>query len=178
MKSKDELLQVAKLGRLVGLKGEMKLHISSDFPEQFKKGESFLTDKDFDLEIFSYNKKRNLISFKGFQDRDSAQRLVNLNLFTTLQKTNENCSLKENEFFWFDVIDSLVKEDKILLGVVKDIQRLSQGDYLIIKTDKELIDKGLAKEFFVPYIDRYILSFDKDEKIVYTKDAYLILESS
>ncbi len=178
MKSKDELLQVAKIGRPVGLKGELKLHISSDFPEQFKRGELFQTDKGFELEITSYNKSKNLVSFKGFSDRESAKKLINLNLFTTIEKTNENCTLKEGEFFWFDMIDSIVLDDKLILGRVKDIQRFSNSDYLVVETDKKLIEKELPKEFFLPYIDRYIISFDNEKKIVYSKDAYSILENS
>ena len=38
----NELLSVAKLGRVVGLKGALKLHNLSDFKEQFKKGACFL----------------------------------------------------------------------------------------------------------------------------------------
>ena len=42
---KDDMLEVALLGKTIGLKGAIKLHNRSDFPSQFKKGAKFyLTD--------------------------------------------------------------------------------------------------------------------------------------
>ena len=38
-------IYIAKLGKTVGLKGQQKLHIDSDFPEQFKKIQNLLLIK-------------------------------------------------------------------------------------------------------------------------------------
>ena len=178
MKSSKELLQIAKIGKAVGLRGELKLHISSDFPEQFKKGSKFHTDKAGDLEVQSFDLKKGLISFVGFSDRDSALKLVNQNIFTTKEETVKNCSLEEDEFFWFEIIGSKVFQEDLELGVVKDIERLSAGDYLLVKTSKELVEKELPKSFYIPYIDRYIDRFDKEKSIVFVKDGFELLESS
>lgn len=43
---KDKIY-VAKLGKTVGLKGDLKLFIDSDFPEQFKKMPYLLQIKTF-----------------------------------------------------------------------------------------------------------------------------------
>ena len=92
--SKDtSLIQVAQIGRLVGLRGELKLHNHSDFPEQFKAGASFPTDKNKTLQILSYNAKRGLVLFKGYENRESAGVLVNTHLFTTYEDTQKNCNL-------------------------------------------------------------------------------------
>jgi len=40
------------------------------------------------------------------------------------------------------------------------------------------VKKGLAKTFYLPYIDRYIIAFDKTKKEVLSKDALGILENS
>ena len=50
--------------------------------------------------------------------------------------------------------------------------------YLSIKTEKGLVEEGLSRNFLLPYIDRYIIKVDTEEKIVYTKDAKDILEAS
>ena len=63
MNNTSSLLEVAQLGRLVGLKGELKLHLHCDFPEQFKKGKTFQTSKGDILEVLSYNQGRGVISF-------------------------------------------------------------------------------------------------------------------
>lgn len=178
MKNNDELLQVAKIGRLVGLKGELKLNIHCDFPEQFHKNASFITDKNFDLEIDGFNVNKNTVSFKGYASREAAAKLVNINLFATKENSYKECNLGDDEFFWFDIIGSVLKEEDIILGVVKDIQRIGQTDYLVIKTDEKLLTKNLPDLFFVPYIDRYILAFDKETKTIKSRDAMGILENS
>jgi len=71
-----------------------------------------------------------------------------------------------------------VKQGDEVLGVIAEIQRMADTDYLDIKTDETLVRSGLAKHFLLPYIERYILKVDTKEKIVYTKDAKDILEAS
>ena len=179
MNNQSSLIEVAQIGRLVGLKGELKLHLQCDFPEQFKKGKTFKTQKGEELEVFSFNQARGLISFVGYQSREDASKLVNTFLLTTQENSINECALKEGEFFWFDLIDARVMdEDGTLLGVVDEIERIAVTDYLVIKTDETLVKKGLAKSFYLPYIDRYIVSFDKTKKEVLSKDGLGILENS
>ena len=179
MNNQSSLIEVAQIGRLVGLKGELKLHLQCDFPEQFKKGKTFTTQKGETLEVFSYNPSRELISFVGYQDREVAAKLVNTLLFTTQEHSIQECALKEGEFFWFDLIDArVIDEDGTLLGIVDEIERIAVNDYLVIKTDEALVKKGLAKTFYMPYIDRYIITFDKVKKEVLSKDGLGILENS
>ena len=46
---------VAKLGKAVGLQGHLRLFIDSDFPEQFKKGAVFKTNRNLELKVDEYN---------------------------------------------------------------------------------------------------------------------------
>ncbi len=173
------LIEVAQLGRLVGLKGELKLHLHCDFPEQFKKGKTFQTSRGETLEVLSFNKGRELISFVGYETRESAQKLVNTILLTTPENSLKECALKEGEFFWFDMIDaSIIDDNELLLGYVEEIERIATTDYLVVKTNEALLKQGLAKQFYIPYIDRYILSFDKAKKEIRTRDGLGILENS
>ena len=178
MSKKASPIEVAQIGRLVGLRGELKLHIHSDFPEQFRVGKEFITQKNIRLEIASYNEKRGLVLFRGYESRESAACLVNSYLLTTIEATLEDCELEDDEFFWFDIIGCSVKEDEQLLGKVQEIERIGETDYMVIKTDKKLVEEKLSKTFFIPFIDRYVLSATKKDKIVYVKDAYELLESS
>lgn len=179
MNNPSSLIEVAQIGRLVGLKGELKLHLQCDFPEQFKKGKTFKTPKGEELEVFSFNQSRGLISFVGYQSREAAAKLVNTLLLTTEENSLKECALKEGEFFWFDLIDAKVIDmDGTCLGVVDEIERIAATDYLVIKTDDALVKKGLVKSFYLPYIERYIIAFDKMKKEVRSKDALGILENS
>lgn len=177
MSSND--IYVAKLGKAVGLKGDLKLFIDSDFPQQFKKGATFTTNRNLTLKIVEYNTKRELVRFENYEDVDLAKKLTNQQLFTSYEQTKENCDLEENEFFWFDLMDCKIIEDDKELGVVKDIHRYPLNDYLEINTSKSLVSQGLPKTFLLPHIfDQYILEVDVENKTIKTQDAYDILENS
>lgn len=55
---KNDLVQVAKLGKSVGLKGYVKLHNLSDFYEQFKIGAKFfdINQKIYTIKAFDKTK--------------------------------------------------------------------------------------------------------------------------
>ncbi|MDR1460674.1 MAG: ribosome maturation factor RimM [Campylobacteraceae bacterium] len=175
MKS-NELVEVAKLGRAVGLKGFLKLHSFSDFPEQFKKGGRFFTDKNESFEILEFDKEKSLVRFVGINDRDAAFKLTNKILKTTKEATRDSCKLGKDEFFWFDIIGCKVVENAQVLGMVGDIERIGSQDYLHVKTDEQFVKDGLQKDFLIPYIDRFVLHVDIGVKEIITQDAVHFLE--
>ncbi len=169
---------VAQIGRTVGLHGELKFHLHTDFPEQFTSNAIFDSDRG-KLEINQYNQKRGTISFIGFGSLDLAKKLTNTKLYSSHEQTDELCKLEENEYFWFDIIGMNVYERKQLLGVVGDIDRIQGIDYLSINTNENLVKSNkMPKDFLIPYIPRYILEVDKGEKSIIVKDALEILEAS
>jgi 16S rRNA processing protein RimM len=174
---KSPKMLIAQIGRAVGLKGELKLNLHTDFPEQFKKGVSFETPRG-KLEIENYNQKRGLIKFKGFDTPEDAKALTNIKLYSTEEETKKRCSLKDGEYFWFDIIGCEVIEGVEVVGKVKDIQRVLDIDYLLISTADEFIKQDLPKTFLIPYIDRYIESVDIENKKIFVKDAIDILKAS
>ncbi|MAD42670.1 MAG: 16S rRNA processing protein RimM [Arcobacter sp.] len=172
-------IYVAKLGKTVGLKGHLKLHLDSDFPEQFKKDAIFITNRKVKLKVVEYNSNRDIVLFENYEDIDLAKKLINQELFASPEQTRENCNLKENEFFWFDLIGCTVYENDLKLGLVKDIHRYPISDYLEITTDKSLVSKDLPQTFLLPHIfDTYITSVNIQDKEIKVKDAYFILENS
>jgi len=168
---------IAQIGRTIGLWGDLKFHLHTDFPEQFKVGNTYKSNRG-DLTIADINFTRGTIRFRGYESIDSAKKLTNTKLFANEEQTKENCELGEGQHFWFDVIGCRVKEGDKILGEVTDIQRMADTDYLVIKTDDALVNADLSKGFLLPYINRYVLTVDTEEKIVYTKDAKDILEAS
>ena len=173
-----DIVYIAKLGKTVGLKGQQKLIIDTDFPEQFKKNSILTTDKNQELIIESYNPTNSVVKFKGIDTIEDAKKLTNRQLFVSAQDTIENCTLEDKQFFWFDMIDCTIIENDEILGKVVDIQRMPLSDYLLIDTDKTLIEKGFSNSFLVPYIDTYILNVDMEKKLIQTQDSKDILEAS
>lgn len=173
-----EKVYVAKLGRTVGLNGQQKIIIDSDFPEQFKKNNKFITDKNQELTIETFNSKNSSIKFIGIDSVEDAKKLTNRQLFTSKEDTKKQCKLDENEYFWFDMQSCKIIENDEVLGVVTDIQRMPLNDYLQITTTKELQDKKYSDIFLLPYIDDFIIKVDIEQKIIYVKKAKEILEAS
>jgi 16S rRNA processing protein RimM len=172
-------IYIAKLGKAVGLKGQLRLIMDSDFPGQFKKNAIFTTNKKIELKVQEYKTSRELIKFEGYDDVDTAKKLTNQELYVSYESTQENCKLEENQYFWFDLIDCAIVEDGKVLGKVKDIYRYPIDDYFEVTTDKTLIDNGLPSTFLVPYVvDYYIIKVDIDNKLIETKKCLEILKNS
>jgi len=173
----NERFFIAQIGRTVGLWGDLKFHLHTDFPEQFKKGATFQSSRG-ELTISDVNLKRGTVRFSGFESIDAAKRLTNVKLYADEDQTKALCHLDEGEHFWFDIIGCEVREDEMLLGKVEEIQRMADVDYLFIRTDAALVEAGMPKQFLLPYIDRYIIEADTDAKIIRVKDAKDVLEAS
>ena len=171
-------IYIAKLGKTVGLKGQQKLIIDTDFPEQFKKNTKLITDKKQELVIETYNETNNVIKFIGIDSIEEAKKLTNRQLFVSNEETRNNCKLGDKQLFWFDVIGCYIYENNELLGKVSDIQRMPLSDYLMIETDSSLIKKAFSNSFLLPYIDTYIINVDVNEKTIKVKNAKDILEAS
>jgi len=173
----QEQFYIAQIGRTIGLWGDLKLNLHTDFPEQFKIGTTFKSDRG-ELTISDINLKRGIIRFQGYESIDSAKKLTNAKMYTDLEKTKENCTLEEGQHFYFDIEGCTVVQGDLVLGKVDDIQRMVDTDYLVVHTDDALVEEGFSKSFLLPYIERYVLSTDIEEKKIYTKDAKDILEAS
>ncbi len=168
---------IAQIGRTIGLWGDLKFHIHTDFSEQFQVGKTYKSSRG-DLTISDINHKRGTIRFIGYESIDSAKKLTNVKIFADEDQTRKNCDLKDGEYFWFDIIGSTLKQDDEIVGEITDIQRMADTDYLVIKTDEALVKQEFSTSFLLPYIDRYIVSVDVENKIVSAKDAKDILEAS
>jgi 16S rRNA processing protein RimM len=175
--SENKRFFIAQVGKTHGLHGDLKLHLHTDFPEQFQKGYSFETSSGR-LEILRVNLSRGIVCFKGYEGVDSAKKLTNTKIYATLEETKERCQLKEGEHFWFEIEGCEVQEEGMRLGKVVEMQRLAEVNYMFIETDEALVKEGLPKHFLVPYIQRYVVETDVEKQLVLTKDAKAILEAS
>ncbi|MCV3386942.1 ribosome maturation factor RimM [Campylobacter sp. IFREMER_LSEM_CL2256] len=173
---KNDLVQVAKLGKSVGLKGYVKLHNLSDFYEQFKIGAKFFDINQKIYTIKAFDKTRSLVLFEGFESVETAKTLTNITLFQTIEATKETCKLKKDEYFYFDIIGCDVFENEQKLGVVEDILENGVGFLFCIKCDEKLQTK--VKNFYIPYVDKYIQKIDVENKKIFTQSALDILENS
>ena len=170
-------LAIARLGRSVGLKGEMRFFNLCDFPEQFQAGAVFESDRG-EVKIERINLAKGTIKLVGINTPEEAKKYTNAYLYTDEQKTKEQIELKEDEYFWFDIIGLKLYENGELLGKVIDIERLPAADYLVVATDEALQKQNLPKRFLVPYLDKFIKNVDLEKKSIQAVGAKEILEAS
>lgn len=171
----DNFVLVAKLGKTIGLNGFLKIHVLSDFPNQFKPNTSYFDKNKNILTIKQINRQNQTIQIVGYESVDLAKALVNLELFDTKENTRKRFKLKDGEFFYFDVIGKEVWEGEKKLGYVNDILEISNQFLFEVNTDESLVLNGFSKMFYIPYVDRYIL---KIQDCIYTQNAMSILENS
>ncbi len=175
----DDFLLVAKIGKAIGLKGECKIHSLSDFSEPFQKGSVLHLENGTTLTVEYFKADRSTIKFQEIHSREEIKSLTNSHLYMGIDESRELCCLREGEYFWFDLIGAKVIEEGNALGKVIDIERMAGSDYLLVESSEALQKRGLAKRFYIPYIqDRYILAFDQKSAILYTAGALEILEAS
>jgi len=175
---KEQLLHIATIGKTVGIKGDMKFHIKTDFPEQFFDGASFFTNLKKNITLNDVNLDRGIIKIEGIHTIEDAKKYTNVKLFTTREETRKNCHLDDNEYFWFDLEDCEVYEDGKLLGVVNEVERIAISNYLNVKTSDELVKIGSAKSFLIPFQEPFRQSVDIEKKIITVSGAMDILEAS
>ncbi|WP_297578588.1 ribosome maturation factor RimM [uncultured Helicobacter sp.] len=165
-------VSVAKIGRSIGFKGEVFLHLLSDFPESLQSGNVYLSQFG-NLTLESYQAKRSIAKFTEIDSKEAAKQIVNLVLYTTQEQCKQQCKLKENEFFWFELVGGEIVENGEILGIVSEIERFCGQDYLFVKTDFALIAQNFPKNFLIPYNARYILGVEsKKDSIIHSKKEY------
>ena len=170
----NDKIPIEKIGKTFGLKGWVKLHLLTDFPEQFKANQTFEADK-ITLQIENINRKNNTIKFVGFNTPEDAKKLTNRVIYTDINTSKENIKLKKDEWFWFDVIGCEVIEDGQTLGVIDDINRINDIDYVVVSINKEL---GYKQTRYIFEFKRHIIDVDIDAKQIHTKNTLPILEAS
>ena len=167
-------IPIAKIGKTFGVKGWVKLHLLTDFPEQFKAGKTFEADK-ITLTIEHINRKNNTIKFVGFDTPEDAKKLTNRIIYSDEKTSKEDIKLKKDEYFWFDIIGCEVYEDDKLLGIVEDINRINDIDYIVVSVNPEL---NLPQKRFLFDFKRHIVEVDIENKKLIVKDTIPILEAS
>ncbi|QQF51819.1 16S rRNA processing protein RimM [Campylobacter fetus subsp. venerealis] len=175
---KSDFVEVCILGKTVGLKGALKLHDRSDFPNQFKKGAKFYDINSKEFVIKSYDRNNNLVIFENYDSIDLAKTLVNYILYRSINDTIRDCKLAKDEFFYFDIVGCNVFEDKILLGEVIDILEVGAGFLFSIKTEDDLVKAGLNSNFYIPYNDNFTQNIDIKSKKIHVKNSLDILKNS
>ncbi len=198
---------VAKCGKSIGLKGEIKLIIYSDFSEIFTKGNVFLAksqnhnlsnpqnlpslnhnpqnlnsppkNSETFLTLESFNPHKQSAFFSEIDSIDCAKNLTSSLLYSSAFLSRKYCNLGENEYFWFEIIGRSIVEGGEIIGVVSEIERIGSVDYMLVAVDCAIFAKYPHIKAKKFYIP-YIPRYVLSVKngVIHTKDALGILEES
>lgn len=156
----DDCYQLGYIIKPHGLKGELKLFIDADAPENYQKLESFFVLKEhqmvpFFIEYISIKGNTAICALEDIISLEDAGVLKGLPIYLPLALLPE---LPESEFYLHDLKDcELYNHENEFIGQVKDL--LEVGPQILLTVhDKE------ARELLIPYNKELLKSFDKKEK--------------
>lgn len=156
----NEMIYIGKTVNTFGIKGELK--VISDFEKcdkAYKIGNKILINNiEHVISGIRYHKNYILLEIDDLKNINNILKYVGFNIYIKRMDLH----LEENEFLYKDLINSdVIDNDGSNLGKIIEVE---QGVNLLIKV------KG-SKEFYIPYVDEYIISFDLNNKKLYTKNA-------
>lgn len=156
----NEMIYIGKTVSTFGIKGELK--VISDFEKcdkAYKIGNRVLINNiEHVISGIRYHKNNILLEIDNLKNINDILKYVGFNIYIK----RLDLHLEENEFLYKDLINSdVIDDDGSNLGKIIEVE---QRVNLLIKV------KG-SKEFYIPYVDEYIISFDLNNKKLYTRNA-------
>ncbi len=157
-------LEVGKIVTTHGIRGEVKVSITTDNINRFNVGNKLLikVNKDYKeivIDSFRMHKNMALISFNNLTNINDVLQYVGLMLYVDRDQLND---LEDGEYYYddligLDVYDKLLENGKI--GVVSDVIEVPQGEILRIKLNN-------GKSALVPYVEEFIKEIDVENNIM------------
>ncbi len=126
----DHYLRIAKCGRAVGLKGEVAFWPISNIEERYQPGNFFIDslNVEYVIEKIRKNKDHYVAKFEHINDRDQAERIVNVELFA---EPLEDAVLDEGEYFIHQLVGkNIVDQDGVPRGTATGVVANAASDLL------------------------------------------------
>ncbi|ADQ14793.1 ribosome maturation factor RimM [Halanaerobium hydrogeniformans] len=163
IKLQDKYIEIGKITRYQGNKGEVRVMPSTDIPQRFFELDSvFLKNADefyeLEIEYIRFHKQFVIIKFFGIDSIDQAEELKNSRVLIV---ESEKYLLPEDSYYVDDLVGCKVYlSDDTYLGKVIEVVDTSGTDIIIVK--------GEAKEYMLPASREMIIEIDLEaEKIIY-----------
>ena len=163
MKEKDKWMSIGEIVAPHGLKGDIRIKPSSDFPERFTNPGKRWIQKTNELpsEIILMKgklipgKSIYVISIEGVSSRSAAEKIIGWNLVIPIDSRPE---LSNDEYHYFDLIGLEVRRGgkKVLIGHVTDL----------IKGGNDILEIELmeGKKVLVPFVTEIVPEIEIKEK--------------
>lgn len=140
-----------------GIKGELKIKLSTDFvTERFQKNAHLYIDNHgemLDMTVLSYrfHKGNVLVSFQDHQDINLVEKYKGCKLYA--EKNLE--LLEDDEYYIGDLIGCEVYNHHDFIGVVQDVQLYDHHDIFVVQGKQKIM---------IPYVDAFVKEINIDTK--------------
>lgn len=160
----QQLLNVGKIVNTHGIRGELKILSSTDFPEdRFAKGSELLIVSEqgapipVTVETSRFQKNMVIVKFKEYGNINDVEKYKGSMLKITADRQGE---LGQDEFYFHQIVGCEVfTEEGELLGTIKEILTPGANDVWVVKQKS-------GKDLLLPYIQEVVLQVDVPEKRV------------
>lgn len=144
-------LQVGKLRRTHGVKGDLLMDPTTDFPERIRPHKIlYIGQMHEPLRVRSVRKAHTqiIIGFEGFSNCEEAGRLRNQPVFV---KASELPKLPEGEYYHHQLIGlQVISEDGLILGKLAEILETGANEVYVVRRDDQ-------QDLLLPAIEGVIL---------------------
>lgn len=157
-------LEVGKIVTTHGIKGELKVSITTDTLSRFNVGNKLYLKKGSEyieviIDSFRMHKGMALITINNLKNINDVLAYVGLFLYVNREELDD---LNEGQYYYedligLDVYDKTVESGKI--GEVIDVIEVPQGEILRIKLNN-------GKKGLVPFVDEFIIDVDIENNIL------------
>lgn len=169
-----ELIAVARITGCFGLKGHVKVRLSTDSPARLRGlgkiflGESAAECEPFEIESVEEGRRNTLVKFCGVNDRTSAERLVGRYLFI---EEARSAKPGKGSYFVHDIIGcSVVTTEGTLIGEVENVYKFPGQDVWAIR-------RGSRSEM-IPAVKEFIKDVDIRHRRIVVQPIEGLLEES
>lgn len=163
--AEQQWLNVGKIVNTHGVRGEIKVYPSTDFPDvRFRAGSRLQLvpperGEPLGVEVERAREQKNIfiVKLKGWDDINYAEKFKGWELKVTAE---ERVELEEGEYYLSDIIGcSVVSDEGETIGVVADVLSPGANDVWVVKRPK-------GPDVLIPFIDDVVLDVDVAGRVV------------
>jgi 16S rRNA processing protein RimM len=158
----EELVAIAKLVRVRGIRGELVADLLTDFPERFEDLEDVIAvlpngaRAELKIEDFWFQKNRIILKFENYDSIETAQTLINSEICVP---ESEAVELDEDEFFDWELAGCAVETTEgERIGTVREVMRTGGTENLVVVNG--------SKDHLIPFAETICVEVDIENKLI------------
>ena len=163
MNEPDDLIVVARIAKVRGLRGEVVADLLTDFPDRFENLKSLTgisvegSQRSLQIEEYWFHGSRLILKFAGFDSIDEAKQLVNYDLAIPAA---ERIELPGDSFYEWELVGARVETiGGQNIGEVKGVMRTGGVELL------NVVDES-GRDRLIPMAADIVVEIDKDKKLI------------